>query len=85
MDTPTSAAPDEKAPSLDLVLAKEKSKLSGQLEIGADRIQLFRRPLDLKFDRRTPGVSFRTPKNARIPDVRGRQRATPNRQRFGRN
>jgi hypothetical protein len=37
MDTPTSAAPDEKAPSLDLVLAKEKSKLSGQLEIGADR------------------------------------------------
>jgi hypothetical protein len=37
MDTPTSAAPDEKTPSLDLALAKEKSKLSGQLEIGADR------------------------------------------------
>ena len=37
MDTPTSAAPDEKTPSLDLALAKEKSKLSGELEIGADR------------------------------------------------
>ena len=37
MDTPTSAAPDEKTPSQDLALAKEKSKLSGQLEIGADR------------------------------------------------
>jgi hypothetical protein len=37
MDTPTSAAPDEKTPSLDLALAKEKSKLSGQLEIGANR------------------------------------------------
>jgi hypothetical protein len=37
MDTPTSAAPDEKTPSLDLALAKEKAKLSGQLEIGADR------------------------------------------------
>ena len=38
MDTPTSAAPDEKTPSLDLALAKEKSKLSGQLEISAERI-----------------------------------------------
>jgi hypothetical protein len=47
--------------------------------------QLFRRPVDLKFDRRTTGVSFRTPKNARIPEVRGRQRAAPNRQRVGRN
>ena len=41
MDTPTSAAPDEKTPPLDLALAtqhnKEKSKLSGQLEISADR------------------------------------------------
>ena len=37
MNTPTSAAPDEKTPSLDLALAKEKSRLSGQLEIGADR------------------------------------------------
>ena len=34
---PTSAAPDEKTPSLDLALAKEKSQLSGQLEISADR------------------------------------------------
>ena len=34
---PTSAAPDEKTPSLDLALAKEKSKLSGQLEISADQ------------------------------------------------
>ena len=33
----TSAAPDEKTPSLDLALAKEKSQLSGQLEISADR------------------------------------------------
>ena len=47
--------------------------------------QLFRRAVDLKFDRRTSGVSFRTPKNARIPEVRGRQRAAPNRQRVGRN
>ena len=37
MDSPTSAAPDEKTPSLDLALAKEKSKPSGQLEISADR------------------------------------------------
>ena len=37
MDTPTSAAPDEKTPSLDLALAKEKSQLSGLLEISADR------------------------------------------------
>src|ERR1700682_174283 len=46
---------------------------------------LFRRPVDLKFDRRTSGVSFRTPKNARIPEVRGRQRAVSDRQRVGRN
>ena len=37
MDTPTSAAPDEKTPSLDLALANEKSQLSGQLEFTADR------------------------------------------------
>ena len=85
MDSPTSAAPDEKTPPPDLALGKEKSKPSGQLEFSADRFQLFRRPLDLKFDRRTSGVSFRTPKNAGIPDVRGRQRAAPNRQRVGRN
>src|SRR5258706_7354118 len=48
-------------------------------------VQLFRRPVDLKFDTRTSGVSLRTPKNARIPEVRGRHRAAPNRQRVGRN
>ena len=38
MDTPTSAAPDEKTPALATQLNKEKSKLSGQqLEISADR------------------------------------------------
>ena len=37
MDSPTSAAPDKKTPSLDLALAKEKSQLSGQLEFSADR------------------------------------------------
>ena len=37
MDSPTSAAPDKKTPPLDLALAKEKSKLSGQLEFSADR------------------------------------------------
>src|SRR6478752_8037303 len=47
--------------------------------------QLFGRPDNLKFDRRTSGVGLRTPKNARIPEVRGRQRAAPNRQRVGRN
>ena len=85
MDSPTSAAPDDKTPPPDLALGKEKSKPSGQLEFSAERFQLLRCPLDLKFDRRTSGVSFRTPKNAGIPDVRGRQRAAPNRQRVGRN
>ena len=45
MDTPTSAAPDEKTPPLELALAtqlgksatQEKSKPSGPLEIGAER------------------------------------------------
>ena len=41
MDTPTSAAPDEKTPPLELALAtqpsKEKSKPSGPLEISAER------------------------------------------------
>ena len=45
MDTPTSAAPDEKTPPLELGLAtqlgksttQEKSKSSGSLEIGAER------------------------------------------------
>ena len=41
MDTPTSAAPDEKTPPLEYALAtqpgKEKSKTSGQLEISAER------------------------------------------------
>ncbi|XIA64136.1 hypothetical protein ACFIOY_35270 [Bradyrhizobium sp. TZ2] len=36
MDTPTSAAPD-KTPPPDLALGKEKSKLSGQLEMSAER------------------------------------------------
>ena len=69
MDTPT-AAPDEKTLALATQLNKETSNPSGQqLEISADRFQLFGCPVDLKFDRRTSGVSFRTPKNARIPDV----------------
>jgi hypothetical protein len=46
MDTPTSAAPDEKTPPLELALAtqlsksvtQEKSKPSGPLEISAERI-----------------------------------------------
>jgi hypothetical protein len=46
MDTPTSAAPDEKTPPLDLALAtqlskletQEQSKPSGPLEISAERI-----------------------------------------------
>jgi hypothetical protein len=41
MDTPTSAAPDEKTPPLEVALAtqlsKEKSKASGPLEISAER------------------------------------------------
>ena len=37
MDTPTSAAPDEKTPPLELALAKEKSNPSGQLEFSAER------------------------------------------------
>ena len=45
MDTPTSAAPDEKTPALELALAaqlsksatQEKSKPSGPLEISAER------------------------------------------------
>ena len=85
MDTPTSAAPNDKTPPPDLALGKEKSKPSGQLEFSSERFQLLRCPLDLKFDRRTSGVSFRTPKNAGIPDVRGGERAAPNRQRVGRN
>jgi hypothetical protein len=46
MDTPTSAAPDEKTPPLEMALAtqpgksatQEKSKPSGPLEISAERI-----------------------------------------------
>ena len=37
MDTPTSAAPNDKTPPPDLALGKEKSKPSGQLEFSADR------------------------------------------------
>ena len=66
MDTPTSAAPVQKKPPLDLALATQQQ----QREVESLRlagvqhrpIQLFRRPLDLKFDRRTSQVSFRTPK-----------------------
>ena len=35
MDTPTSAAPNDKTPPPDLALGKEKSKPSGQLEFSA--------------------------------------------------
>ena len=80
MDTPT-AAPDEKTPPPEEALATQirKEKSLGLAGDQRRAIQLFRRPVDVQFDRRTSGVSFRTPKNARIPDVRGRQRATPNR------
>jgi len=37
MDTPTSAAPDDKTPPPGLALAKEKSNPSGQLEFSAER------------------------------------------------
>jgi hypothetical protein len=37
MDTPTSAAPNDKTPPPDLALGKEKSKPSGQLEFSAER------------------------------------------------
>jgi hypothetical protein len=37
MDTPTSAAPDDKTPPVDLALGKEKSNPSGQLEFSAER------------------------------------------------
>src|SRR4029079_18752132 len=47
-------------------------------------IQHFRRPVDREFDRRASQAGFRTAKNAGVPEVRGRQRAAPNRQRGGR-
>ena len=37
MDSPTSAAPNDKTPPPGLALGKEKSKPSGQLEFSADR------------------------------------------------
>jgi hypothetical protein len=37
MDTPTSAAPNDKTPPPDLALGKEKSKPSGQLEFSSER------------------------------------------------
>jgi hypothetical protein len=93
MDTPTSAAPDEKTPPLELALAtqlsksatQETSKPSGPLEISAERINSSVARLTSNSIDELQGVSFRTPKNARIPEVRGRQRAAPNRQRVGRN
>ena len=36
MDTPTSAAPNDKTPPPDLALGKEKSKPSGQLEFSSE-------------------------------------------------
>ena len=37
MDTPTSAAPNDKTPPPDLALGKEKSNPSGQLEFSSER------------------------------------------------
>ena len=37
MDSPTSAAPNDKTPPPDLALGKEKSKPSGQLEFSSER------------------------------------------------
>ena len=37
MDTPTSAAPNDKTPPPDVALGKEKSKPSGQLEFSSER------------------------------------------------
>ena len=55
MDTPTSAAPNEKTPPPEETLAtqpgKEKSNPAGPLEISTERFQLVRRPVDHKFDR----------------------------------
>ena len=87
MDTPAPAY--EKTPPLELAVAteprKEKSKSLWSSGDQHRTIQLFRRAAELKFDRRTSRVSFRTPRNARIPEVGDRQRAAPNRQRVGRN
>jgi hypothetical protein len=85
MDTPT-AAPDEKTLALATQLNKEKSNPSGQqLEISADRFNSSVARLTSNSIGELQGLVSELQKSAGIPDVRGRQRATPNRQRVGRN
>ena len=93
MDTPTSAAPDKKPPPQEMPLvtqpdksaSQEKSKPSGPLEISAERISFSVARLTSNSIDELQGLASELQKNAKIPEVRGRQRAAPNRQRVGRN
>ena len=85
MDTPTSAAPDDKTPPPGLALAKEKSNPSGQLEFSAEQFNSSVARLTSNSIGELQGLVSELHKNAGIFDVRGRQRAAPNRQRVGRN
>jgi len=67
MDTSTSAAPDEKTPPT--TTQQRESKLSARWRSAPN--DFLPSPVDLKFDKRTSGVSSELQKNARLPEVRG--------------
>ena len=79
MDTPTSAAPNDKTPPPDLALGKEKSKPAGQLEFSAERFNSSVARLTSNSIGELQGLVSELQKMQEFPDVRGRQRATPNR------
>jgi hypothetical protein len=80
MDTPTSAAPNEKTPPQEMALAtqpsksatQEKSRPSRPLEISAERISSSVGRLTSNSIEELQGLASELQKNARIPEIRGR-------------
>ena len=87
MDTPTSAAPDEKTPPPELALATQLSKrevvslwsAGNQRRDSSSVARLTSNSIDELHK------WFPNSKNATIPEIRGRQRAASDRERGGRN
>ena len=89
MDSPTSAAPDEKTPPLELAsatqLSKEKSKPSGPLEISAERFNSSVARLTSNSIDELQGLVSELQKMQEFLKSEVDKRAAPNRQRLGRN
>jgi hypothetical protein len=73
MDTPTSAASNEKTLPQEMASAtQEKSRPSGPLEISAERISSSVGRLTSNSIEELQGLASELQKNARIPEIRGR-------------